>query len=88
MSCLHFVQQAASYYCSRLGFERVAYKGLETNSRQIVSHVVRQGKVGTWIGLLMTFSLPRFIEFCVDIMMPHLMHKDEIHVLTHRVETS
>lgn len=46
--CTYWVgnaKQAASYYCSRLGFERVAYKGLETNSRQIVSHVVRQGKI-------------------------------------------
>jgi 4-hydroxyphenylpyruvate dioxygenase len=46
--CTYWVgnaKQAASYYCSRLGFERVAYKGLETDSRQIVSHVVRQNKI-------------------------------------------
>lgn len=46
--CTYWVgnaKQAASYYCSRLGFERVAYKGLETDSRQMVSHVVRQGKI-------------------------------------------
>ncbi|PVU99618.1 hypothetical protein BB559_000531 [Furculomyces boomerangus] len=34
-------KQAASFYCTRLGFEPYAYKGLETGSRSIVSHVVR-----------------------------------------------
>jgi 4-hydroxyphenylpyruvate dioxygenase len=36
-------KQAASYYCTRLGFEHVAYRGLETGSREVASHVVRQG---------------------------------------------
>ncbi|KAL1933043.1 hypothetical protein VTP01DRAFT_8721 [Rhizomucor pusillus] len=35
-------KQAASYYCTRLGFEHVAYRGLETGSRQVASHVVRR----------------------------------------------
>ena len=39
------VIQAASYYCSKLGFEPLAYKGLETGSREVVSHVVKQGQV-------------------------------------------
>lgn len=38
-------KQAASYFCTRLGFERVGYKGLETESRQIASHVVKQGQI-------------------------------------------
>lgn len=38
-------QQAASYYCNKLGFEPLAYQGLETGSRDVVSHVVKQGKV-------------------------------------------
>lgn len=38
-------KQAASYYCHKLGFEPVAYQGLETGSREVVSHVVRQGKI-------------------------------------------
>ncbi|KAG8012209.1 4-hydroxyphenylpyruvate dioxygenase, partial [Nibea albiflora] len=38
-------QQAASYYCNKLGFEPLAYQGLETGSRDVVSHVVRQGKI-------------------------------------------
>jgi len=37
--------QAAVYYCVRLGFQEVGYKGLETGSRQIAAHVVRQNKV-------------------------------------------
>uniref|UniRef100_A0A672JNX9 4-hydroxyphenylpyruvate dioxygenase n=1 Tax=Salarias fasciatus TaxID=181472 RepID=A0A672JNX9_SALFA len=38
-------QQAASYYCNKLGFEPLAYRGLETGSREVVSHVVKQGKI-------------------------------------------
>ncbi|EON68144.1 4-hydroxyphenylpyruvate dioxygenase [Coniosporium apollinis CBS 100218] len=38
-------KQAAAYYVSRMGFERVAYRGLETGSRAIASHVVRNGNV-------------------------------------------
>ncbi len=36
---------AALYYTTRLGFKEVAYSGLETGSREIVSHVVQQGQV-------------------------------------------
>ena len=35
----------AAHYVSRLGFTEVAYRGLETGSRSVVSHVVRQGKI-------------------------------------------
>lgn len=38
-------KQAAAYYVSRMGFERIAYRGLETGSRAIASHVVRNGNV-------------------------------------------
>ncbi|KAL5121460.1 hypothetical protein ACEQ8H_000532 [Pleosporales sp. CAS-2024a] len=38
-------KQAASFYVSRMGFERVAYRGLETGSRAIASHVIRNGNV-------------------------------------------
>lgn len=37
--------QAASFYCDKMGFEPLAYKGLETGSREAVSHVIRQDKV-------------------------------------------
>lgn len=37
--------QAASYYCNKLGFEELAYRGLETGSREVVSHAVKQDKV-------------------------------------------
>jgi len=36
---------AADWAVIRLGFERVAYRGLETGHRNMVSHVVRQGKI-------------------------------------------
>lgn len=38
-------KQAASFYCTRFGFEPFMYKGLETGSRQIASHVVKQNKI-------------------------------------------
>ncbi|KAG7332051.1 hypothetical protein KOW79_003885 [Hemibagrus wyckioides] len=38
-------KQAASFYCNKLGFEPLAYRGLETGSRHVVSHVVKQGKI-------------------------------------------
>jgi 4-hydroxyphenylpyruvate dioxygenase len=38
-------KQAASYYISRMAFERVAYRGLETGSQATASHVLRNGNV-------------------------------------------
>lgn len=38
-------KQAASYYTTRLGFEPLAYQGLETGHRQFAKHVVKQNKV-------------------------------------------
>jgi len=38
-------QQTASWYCARFGFEFVAYKGLETKSRETCSYVLRQNKI-------------------------------------------
>jgi 4-hydroxyphenylpyruvate dioxygenase len=36
--------QAAVFYCSRFGFEVVAYRGLETGSRNYASYVLRQNQ--------------------------------------------
>ncbi|CAH0553146.1 unnamed protein product [Brassicogethes aeneus] len=36
---------AASYYVTRLGFQPVAYKGLETGSRKYAGHVVQQNDI-------------------------------------------
>jgi len=38
-------KQAASYYITRFGFEPFAYKGLETGSKEIVTHVVKQNNI-------------------------------------------
>jgi len=37
--------QAATWYVARCGFKQVAYKGLETGSRDVVSHVIKQGNI-------------------------------------------
>ncbi|KAI8926334.1 Glyoxalase/Bleomycin resistance protein/Dihydroxybiphenyl dioxygenase [Entophlyctis helioformis] len=38
-------KQAAAYYITRFGFEPIGYKGLETGSREVVSHAVGQNGV-------------------------------------------
>ncbi|KAJ3022628.1 hypothetical protein HKX48_005690 [Thoreauomyces humboldtii] len=38
-------KQAASYYCTRFGFEAIGYKGLETGHRNVCSHAVAQDKI-------------------------------------------
>jgi 4-hydroxyphenylpyruvate dioxygenase len=38
-------KQAAAFYCAQLGFRPIAYRGLETGSRQIVSHVIQNGQI-------------------------------------------
>ncbi|KAL7276381.1 hypothetical protein RUND412_000618 [Rhizina undulata] len=38
-------KQAASYYITRMGFQSIAYSGLETGSRLTASHVVSNGSV-------------------------------------------
>ena len=42
--CTH-THQAASYYCTRIGFAPHAYQGLETGEKDVVAHVVRQDKI-------------------------------------------
>lgn len=38
-------KQAAYWYCANFGFTPLAYKGLETGSRLLVSHAVRQNNI-------------------------------------------
>lgn len=38
-------KQAAAFYITRMGFRRIAYRGLETGGRAVASHVVSNGKV-------------------------------------------
>ena len=38
-------KQAAGYYCSKLGFDYVAYQGLETGNRDYATHVIKNGEV-------------------------------------------
>lgn len=53
---LHFwvgnALQAASFYICRFGFHPYAYRGLETGSREIVTHVIKQGTI------VLAFSSP------------------------------
>ncbi|KAJ3216938.1 hypothetical protein HDU67_008757 [Dinochytrium kinnereticum] len=38
-------KQAASFYTTRFGFQPLGYKGLETGSRDVVSHAVKQNDI-------------------------------------------
>jgi 4-hydroxyphenylpyruvate dioxygenase-like putative hemolysin len=38
-------KQAAAWYVGRFGFHEIAYKGLETGSRDFAHHVIQQNKV-------------------------------------------
>ena len=38
-------RQAAAFYESTFGFTRKAYRGLETGSRDVASHVLEQGEI-------------------------------------------
>jgi 4-hydroxyphenylpyruvate dioxygenase len=38
-------KQASDWMCLRLGFRRIAYRGLETGSRSVVTHVIEQGNI-------------------------------------------
>lgn len=38
-------KQAATFYIARMGFERYAYRGLETGARHVCSHVIRNGDI-------------------------------------------
>lgn len=38
-------KQAATFYITRMGFHPIAYKGLETGSRDVTTHVVGNGQV-------------------------------------------
>ncbi|KJH46788.1 4-hydroxyphenylpyruvate dioxygenase [Dictyocaulus viviparus] len=40
-----FILQAAYWYCANFGFEPFAYRGLETGSRQVAQHAVKQEKI-------------------------------------------
>eukprot|EP00695_Tsukubamonas_globosa_P002642 TRINITY_DN3822_c0_g1_i1.p1 TRINITY_DN3822_c0_g1~~TRINITY_DN3822_c0_g1_i1.p1 ORF type:complete len:217 (+),score=87.56 TRINITY_DN3822_c0_g1_i1:68-652(+) len=44
--------QAAAFYSARFGFQKIAYRGLETGSRDVVTHVIKQGKI------VLAFSSP------------------------------
>lgn len=65
--------QAASFYCDKMGFQPLAYKGLETSSREVVSHAITQDKVWSLHPaevMESVFEFPSFPfadSFCVPI---------------------
>ncbi|XP_076228183.1 4-hydroxyphenylpyruvate dioxygenase [Nomia melanderi] len=72
-------KQAASYYCSRMGFEPLCYRGLETGSRHVASHVVKQDKI------IFVFESP-YKSDNEDIGRHVLKHGDGVHDIAFTVE--
>ena len=75
-------KQAASYYCSRLGFEYLAYKGLETGDRKYASHVVTNGKV------CFCFTSPLNPEGHEEFAAHHAKHGDGVKDVAFTVDDS
>lgn len=65
--------QAASYYCTRMGFEPFAYKGLETGSREVCCHVVRQNKVGVFV-IIMCMFLDIILSALLSLVVNFAIH--------------
>uniref|UniRef100_A0A7S3U4Y6 4-hydroxyphenylpyruvate dioxygenase n=1 Tax=Strombidinopsis acuminata TaxID=141414 RepID=A0A7S3U4Y6_9SPIT len=72
-------KQAAAFYTSKMGFEYIAYQGLETGNREMCSHVVRNGEIVYVLQSPLTVDAKEFSEhhakhgdgvkdvaFCVD----------------------
>jgi len=80
---LHFyvgnAAQAAAYYITRFGFAPLAYRGLETGSRSILTHVVRQGDI--------TLAFSSALTPDNAAMARHLAtHGDGVHDVAFRVD--
>ncbi|KAH8037132.1 hypothetical protein HPB51_008814 [Rhipicephalus microplus] len=72
-------KQAASFYCTKMGFEYLCYKGLETGSRKVVSHAVRQNKI--------IFVFASALNPDDEVMGPHLVkHGDGVKDIAFSVE--
>ncbi|XP_049523333.1 4-hydroxyphenylpyruvate dioxygenase isoform X1 [Dermacentor silvarum] len=72
-------KQAASYYCNKMGFEYFCYRGLETGSRKVVSHAVRQNKI--------IFIFSSALNPDDEVMGPHLVkHGDGVKDIAFSVE--
>ncbi|XP_037603750.1 4-hydroxyphenylpyruvate dioxygenase [Sebastes umbrosus] len=72
-------KQAASFYSDKMGFEALAYKGLETGSREVVSHVIRQDKI------IFVFESP--LNPGNEVMGEHLIkHGDGVKDIAFQVE--
>src|SRR3954451_21745910 len=66
-------KQAAFYYCQAFGFREIAYAGLETGTRDHVSHVLRQGRI--------TLVLTGTLGSQTQIAAHHHRHGDGVKVI-------
>jgi len=74
--------QMASFYCARLGFQYLAYQGLETGHRDYATHVVHNGKVR------FAFKTPYQPEGHEDFSAHHHKHGDGVKDVAFTVDDS
>lgn len=75
-------KQAAGYYCSRLGFDYVAYQGLETGNRDYATHVIKNGDV------CFAFKSPLNPSGHEEFAKHHEMHGDGVKDVAFTVDDS
>lgn len=73
-------KQAASYYCTRMGFEPCGYRGLETGDRDIACHVVKQNNIRFVFASQLNPNTPK--DFCEHLT----KHGDGVKDIAFRVE--
>jgi len=73
---------SASFYCSRLGFEYVAYSGLETGNRDYATHVVENGKIH------FAFKSPYTPDGADEFKAHHAKHGDGVKDVAFTVDDS
>jgi len=73
---------SASYLCSRLGFDYIAYSGLETGNRDMATHVVGNGKI------LFAFKSPYQPDGADEFKAHHAKHGDGVKDVAFTVDDS
>lgn len=80
---LHFwvgnALQASAFYCARFGFERAAYRGLETGYRSAATHVIKQNNI------MLAFSSP-FSQENKEMASHLVMHGDGVRDIAFSVD--
>ena len=73
-----YILQAAYHYCACMGFKPFMYKGLETGSRQVAEHAVKQNDVSLSICLSVCLFVLGYLCVCVCVCTRRVVTAGEI----------